>query len=154
VPPTPLYGLALSVGVALIALALIAWQFLDQRGRGESLSEEDRAHFTRQDVRRWVVSFVMLLLAAAIFAGSRMDAKVEGRPNLWFVGTWGGVFLLVILLLVFALVDWLATQSFARRHRGAIVREGLEILRDEMRLRARKPANGPVSDGGNGHPGH
>jgi hypothetical protein len=53
-----------------------------------------------------------------------------------------GVFGLVVLLLVLAMVDWSATRRYETRHREAIAREGLEILRDEMRRRAALGAAG------------
>jgi hypothetical protein len=48
---------------------------------------------------------------------------------------WLAIALLVLLLFILASFDWLATQRYARRHRRAMVREGLEIVRDEFRLR-------------------
>jgi hypothetical protein len=47
---------------------------------------------------------------------------------------------------VFAMFDWFSTRVYARRHRTAIVREGIEILRDEIKFRRARAANGRVVD--------
>ena len=79
-----------------------------------------------------------------------MEPRLPAGPNPNFIETWIGVFILVMVLLVLAMVDWLATRSYAARHRRAIVREGLEILREEMRLCALRPTNGQAVEGSNG----
>jgi hypothetical protein len=147
---TELYGMVLSLGVAAVALALLAWQWAESRSRASDVFDEDPIYFARQDVRRWVVVGVLLLLAGGVFAGSRMEPRLPAGPNPNFIETWIGVFILVIVLLVLAMVDWLATRSYATRHRRAIVREGLEILREEIRLRALRPTNGQAVEGSNG----
>jgi hypothetical protein len=136
VSPIERYSLALSLGVAGVAVGLVIWQVLERRWRPEGLADDDVKHFAYQDLRRGLVAAVMLLLAAGVYVGARLEPGVAGRPNPRYVGTWVGVLALVVLLLVLAMLDWSATRRYAARHRLAIAREGLEILRDEMRRRA------------------
>lgn len=147
---TSYYGLWLALGLAAVAVALVAWQFADRRHRGDSPSEADRAHFRGQDARRWIVAGAVTLLAAGVYLGSHLPYRRDGRPNLAFLETWLAVFLLILLLIVLAFLDWLATRRFARRHRGAIVREGMEIIRDEIRARQAQARRPPQSEGKNG----
>lgn len=143
-PGIDVFSTALALGVACVAGLLLVWQRVEGRRRGGDLSEEDAAHFARQEVRRWTVAGVMFLLAFWVFVGSRLDPRdAAGRPNPRYVQAWLGVSLLVVVLLMLAAADWLATRRYARRHRSAIVREGLEILKDEMRLRMRAKSDGP-----------
>ena len=141
---------ALAIGLACVAGLLLLWQWLEGRRRGADLSDDDAAHFARQSWRRGIVAGVMVLLAVGVFVGSRLDPRdAVGRPNVRYLQTWLGVFLLVFILFVLAVADWLATRRYARRQRYAIVREGLEILKDEMRLRLRPGPGGPTgSEGG------
>jgi hypothetical protein len=122
-------GLALSLGLAATGLGLLLWQWAESRRRSHELSAEDVSHFARQDVRRWVVAGLMVMLSAGVYLGSRMPPRLNGNPNVRFLEVWLWVILLVLVLLVLALVDWLATRRYARRHRVALLREGLDILR-------------------------
>lgn len=136
-------SLILSVAVSTVSTLLLVWLWLDRRNREAQLSKDDELHFSLQDTRRTVVAGIMFVLAAGLYAGARIDPRINGQPNVRFVELWLGIAMLVVLLLVLAMFDWVATQRYARRHRRAIVREGLEILRDEMRLRM--SARGNVS---------
>ncbi len=146
VSETRFYGLLLSLGVSVVALAMLIWQWVEHRRRGPG-QPEDAEYFARQHVRRGAVAVVLLLLAAGVFFGSRMESHREGKPNLRYIETWLGVFALILLLLLLALRDWFATRSYAFRKRSVIVREGLEILRDEIRLRRAHRGDGRVMDG-------
>ena len=136
VSPTSYYGFWLALGLIGIVGFLLLWQWKDRRNREDNLSEADRGHFWYQDVRRWVVAGTMTLLAVGIYYGSRLPYRLKGRPNLVFLETWLAVFALILILIGLAFLDWLATRNYARRHRNEIVREGMEILRDEIRFRA------------------
>ncbi len=142
---TEVSGRLLAVGVAGVSVSLVLWQAAERRRRGTDLSAEDVTHFATQDVRRWAVAVVMFLLAAGLFFGSGMNPYWPAGPNPNFVVTWLGVFVLILALMVLALLDWLATRRYAWRHRTEIVREGMRILRDEIRLRASRPPQGPAS---------
>jgi hypothetical protein len=138
-------SLVLATAVVLIAGLLGLRQFLERRSREPDLSEADARHFVRQDIRRALGVGVMLLLAAGLVVGSRLEPKVAGRTNPLFVQVWLGVFLLIFVLLFLAMLDWIATRLYARRHRREIFDERIEILRDEFRRRAGRA-------GGNGRP--
>lgn len=147
---TEFYGRILAVGVAGVAASLVLWQSAERRRRGPSLSAEDASHFARQDVRRWAVAVVMLLLAAGLHVGSGINPNRPAGPYPCFIETWLAVFALILILLVLAMLDWLATRRYAARHRTEIVREGMQILCEEMRLRAARPLNGKA-EGPNGN---
>lgn len=149
-PAREISSLILSLGVSLVAMVLLAWQRGDRARRDDALSPQDHDYFWRQDRRRAFVSVVMLLLAAGIYFGSRMDHRLNGRPNPWFLGTWLAIFWLVIVLTSTALVDWIATRHYARRIRHEMVREGVSILRDEMRARMGQAARDRETGGENG----
>jgi hypothetical protein len=151
VEQTAAASLALSVGVAAVAL-LLAWrQWREGRGRESDLSAADSAHFLRQDIRRWMGVVVMILIAVALAVGSRVEPKAAGRTNPWFVVVWLTVCVLVLVLLVLALFDWLGTSRYARRHRQAIARARRELFEEQRRRRSYRgdgdsrpdPTNGP-----------
>jgi hypothetical protein len=140
-------SLVLSAAVVLIAGFLGVRQFFDRRSREPDLSEADARHFVRQDVRRALGVGVMLLLAVGLVIGSRLEPRIAGRTNPRFVQVWLGVFFLIFVLLILAMLDWIATRVYARRHRREIFDERIEILRDEFRRRADRD-----SGKGNGRP--
>ncbi len=138
-------SLVLSSFVLLVA-ALLAWrEWLDRRDRPFELSPEDARHFGHQDRRRTLGIVVLVALAVGLVVGSRLPHKVGNQTNSLFLGIWFGVFLLISLLLFLALIDWFALRVFARRHRGQILRERIEVLKEEARRR-----KAPRGDG-NGH---
>jgi len=144
-------GLVLSAAVIVIAALLAYRQWKDRQRRETDLPEADAAHFVRQDTRRWLGAFVMILLALGLAVGMRLPHIAGGKANTRFVQVWLGVFLLIFVLLLLALLDWLAPRVYARRHRRAIVQERDETLRDLLRRRS-YPGNGqagpsnPVQD--------
>jgi O-antigen/teichoic acid export membrane protein len=84
----------------------------------------------------------MTALGLLILVGSQTSHKVGARPNPVFIAVWLIVTGLVVVLLVLAALDWQATRRYARRHRSAIVREGMELLKEEMRRRSAPPPDG------------
>ncbi|HZW32994.1 MAG TPA: hypothetical protein VFF52_19925 [Isosphaeraceae bacterium] len=151
-------SLVLSIAVAAIAVALGARQWFERAAREPSLPSEDRKHFARQDLRRWIGVALMLILAVGIFAGSRIPPSVPAFPmeegvrqgwqalagawiepvilsrvNLRFVLVWTGLILLLPALLVLALFDWLATRRYAQRQRRSMAHQRIEILRQTLR---------------------
>jgi hypothetical protein len=134
--PTATISLALAIGVTVIAGVLALRQHYERRHRETELSDADTHHFARQDLRRAVVGVVMVIVALGVAIGSRIEPKLVGRANPWFLAVWLAVFVLLFVLLWLALLDWIATWLYARRHRRAIARERLQFLRDEQRRRA------------------
>lgn len=130
---TAAVSLALSIGIVLVALALLAWLWYERRARDPELSEFDARHFKRQDFRRGLVALILLVLAFEIFVGSPMEAKVGGKKNYTFLLIWLSAFALILGLLLLAMFDWLATRLYARRHLQELARERLELLREEQR---------------------
>ena len=141
-------GMILALGVGGIGLLLVVWHWLERKHLPDSRSEEDEHYLVGQSIRRWVVSGTMILLAIGLFAGSRMEPKIGGRPNLLFLQTWLWVVLLVFLLVVIATIDWFATQIYSRRRRKAMLREGIDLIRDEIRVReAIEKQRRPIEEG-------
>ena len=126
-------SLLISSGVAMIAVFLGLRQWYEWRARETELSELDRRYFVRQDARRGLGVAVMLVIAVGLYFGSRIPPKVAGRANLTFVEVWLAIIALIIVMLVLALVDWVATRIYARRQSRSIARERLQILRETLR---------------------
>lgn len=146
-------GLALSVFVSLAAGALALRQRTERLKRDPDLSPLDARHFQSQDRRRAAGALVMFSLAAGLAAGSSLPHLAGGRSNPAFLIVWFVVFVLILLLLVLAFVDLLATRLYARRQHRALVRERLDILRDEARRRGREDGRWNASrPPGNGFP--
>lgn len=144
-------SLFLSIGIAIVAACLALWLWYERRQRDPDLSDVDLRHFMRQDLRRISVSVALLLLAVGIPWGSRLEPRIAGRINARFFVVWLAIFVLILVLLGLALVDWLATRLYARRHFQALARERLEILRDEVKRRSlhRNERNGSGDPIGN-----
>ena len=145
--PFELYGLVLSGSVVAVALVLLGWHRAERRREGWTASDADLAHFARQDRLRRVVAAVMIVLAGLILVGSRTPHQIGRRPNPLFIIVWLTTFALVLALLVLAFLDWVSIRRYARRQRGAIVRESLDLLKDELRRHAAPPTNGRSHDG-------
>ncbi|HEV3120455.1 MAG TPA: hypothetical protein VGY53_01065 [Isosphaeraceae bacterium] len=124
-----LASLVLSLVVIAIAAILAVWQAHERRERDPELSEDDALHYARQDVRRFAGAAVMTLLGIGVLVGTRINARIGGRPQrLLFAGVWLAVFLLIMILLVLAWRDWLATFAYARRHRRALAEERRNVF--------------------------
>lgn len=135
-------------GLVVLVSAGLAWrEWSDRLDRADNLSPEDARHFGHQDARRTLGLVVLVLLAAGLVVGSRVPPKLGGQTNPQFLLIWLGVFLLIFLLLTLAMIDWVALRLFARRHRNQILRERIEILREEARLKKSRETGG----NGNGH---
>jgi hypothetical protein len=139
-----LYGLALAASVIGVTLLLGGWDWVERRRLWPNPSDEDAAYFASRDVRRRIVAAIMVLMAGLVLVGSRTPHELEGRPNPLFVWVWVAAIVLVIPLLALAMVDWLAVRRHARRHRNAILREGMKLLEDELKRRAPPHTNGQV----------
>jgi hypothetical protein len=145
-----LAGLLVALAVGGVAVLLTAWQLVERSHRETGMEPEDARYFSGQDRRRAWVALVLILLAAGIYSGSHTEHVVNRRPNPTFLAVWIGVFGLVLTMIALALGDWLATRRYGLRHRKAMIREGLEILRDEMAYRMRGSGGSDEAGGING----
>src|SRR5215208_4093625 len=116
-------GLALSVGLIVVGIALAAWLHYERSHREIGLPRDDAVHFARQDVRRAAVALILAFLSVGILVGSRISPGAAGRMNPLFLQIWIGVSVLVVVLLVLAMIDWLATRAYARRHFRELAKE-------------------------------
>jgi hypothetical protein len=132
----PIAAAVLVIGVIVVAALLAVRQWYERRHRETGLSDADARHFARQDFRRAVVGVVLVLLALGVAVGSQLKHLVAGRPNAWFLGVWLAVIGLILVVVWLALLDWIGTWLYARRHRRALIRERIEFLRSERRRRA------------------
>jgi len=121
-------SLALAFGISLVALSLVLWLRLERSLRDEEMSEADRIHFSRQDVRRNAGLAILFLLAQGIAISPRLDPRARGRPNILFLLLWLAIFILLLVLLFLAFFDMAATRLYAKRHRDAILRERTDLL--------------------------
>ncbi len=129
-------SLAMSIGILVVVALLLAWLWYERRLRGFDLSEQDAAHFASQDLRRSVVALLLGAVGLGIFADSWIEPRIGGHTNPLFLLNWLAVFILLCALPVLAVLDWLATRRYARRHFNALARERMDILREELRARS------------------
>jgi hypothetical protein len=137
-------SLLLSSGIAFIALFLGLRQWYESRARDKTLSDPDRAHFIRQDVRRGLGVVVMLALALGLYLGSRVPFRAAQRPNPTFVEVWLAIIALLVVLLVLAMLDWVATRIYARRQRQLMARERQRMLREVFGSQRNQPSDHPA----------
>src|SRR5262249_26957936 len=108
-------------------------QWYERQRREPELSDADRNHFARQDLRRGLGVLIMLTLAVGLVIGSRIHPFVAGQGNLMFVTVWLNMMGLIVVLFVLAIWDGLATRQYATRHRRSLARERIEMLREVLR---------------------
>jgi len=142
-------SVAMSLGIALVAVYLGLRQWYERKAREPDLSDADREYLSRQDVRRALGVAIMLILAAGISIGSRIEPRVNGRANLAYLEVWIGVIGLLIAMVALAGLDWLATSRYARRQRRFIAEERMKLLHDAIRESAdSEPASPGRNDSG------
>ena len=129
----PSASLGLALGLFLIALFLGLRQWYERRARDVDLSAADSSHFSRQDARRYLGVAVLLAIAAIVFVTTRLAPQVEGKANPAFAELWLVVLALIVVLLALALLDWLATRGYFRRHRQEMIRESFLAIREDAR---------------------
>lgn len=122
----------LAVGVSLISLFLGLRQWYEYRARGD-LSGHDEKFYNRQNVRRWLGVTGLAVIALVMFAGSWVHPRVAGKGNVAFVVLWLAVLSLIVLTLLVALWDWVATWQYAREQRRAMLRDHVDELRVHLR---------------------
>lgn len=126
-------SVTMSLGITLVAVFLGLRQWYERRARNAELSDADRHYLHTQDLRRSVGVGVMLILAAGILIGARIEPRVNGRANLAYVAVWLSVVGLLLALVLLAGIDWLATSRYARQQRRFIAEERLRLLHDVIR---------------------
>lgn len=150
-------SLLLAIAVAVVALLLALRLWWERQSRDAYLTAADRRHFFFQDLRRGFGLILMAYLAFGVYVGSRLPTFVmepavsrpaaqgndaaglmgrtplERHPNRQFLAVWIGVFASTLLLLGLAVVDWIATRRYARRHRDEMDRQRLALFRDTIR---------------------
>jgi hypothetical protein len=129
-----------SGGVFVISLALIFWLRFERSRRDPDLDEADRLYFSRQDRRRDIGLAVLLILAQGFAIAPGIEFRVQAEPSLIFIVFWLAIFVLVLVLLGIALLDILATRTYAKRHRAAILEER-RVLVKQLEQLARKQRN-------------
>lgn len=132
-------GLALAVGVIVVALILGIRNETERLRRSGDLSEADARHFRRQDSRRRRVGILLALTGGLMITGLLMRPRTADLARLWGV-IWLAVGVVVILTTILAVIDWFAIQAYANRGRRRLVRERLEAIQAErQRLRGDEP---------------
>ena len=66
-----------------------------------------------------------------MFVTTRLAPQVEGKANPAFAELWLIVLALIVVLLGLALLDWLATRVYFRRHRQEMIRESFRAIRED-----------------------
>lgn len=144
-------GLALSLVVLAAAAFMARRQWAERGRRSTTLGEDDARHFARQDIRRFLGTALMAILAAGIAFGSRLGPIRDRAEARFFARTWVAIAVLCAALLGLALADWLATHAYARRHRRALADERRALMEEEVRRRAVPRDGRPGSNGSLGH---
>jgi hypothetical protein len=133
-------SLTMSLGIVLIASFLGLRQWYERRARESNLSDLDRRYLHRQDMRRSAGVAVMLLLAAGISIGGRIEPRINGRANVVYLEVWLAVIALLVFMVILAGLDWLATSRYARRQRRFIAEERMKLLHEVIRESAANDA--------------
>jgi hypothetical protein len=141
----PSASLGLALGIVLIAMFLGLRQWYERRARDNDLSAADHAHFAWQDARRYFGVAVLMAIAAIVAVTTRLAPNVEGKANPAFAELWLIVLALIVVLLGLALLDWLATRVYFRRHRREMIRESFRGVRENASHSP--PENGKQSQG-------
>ena len=121
-------------GIVSVAIFLGLWQWFDRRARGSEMDLEDRQFFRNQDIRRGVGIIAMGLLAVTIALVPLGGALASTRAQvLWQTGVVTALVVLILTLLVLALLDWMATHRYARRHRRELADEHSKLMLEVIR---------------------
>ncbi len=132
-------GTVLAVAVTSLAVWFAGRQWLERKRRPEGLSAADLAYFRGKDHRRLAGSLVMGMVAAGMAVGLVVDPRRDVEAARVWVAAWSTVLCLLLVLLALASWDWLALQSYARRHRLALRRERDVLMNDLARLSRQPP---------------
>ena len=150
--PGAILGLILAV-MTLAAAAILAYrQWADRRRRGSDLPAADARYFAWQDLRRGTGTALMAALAVGMVIAIRLGPPRDRPAARLLARTWIGVCALVVAVLALALLDWVATTAYGRRHRRALARQHLAGLEAELRRHAGRRRGGPGTNGLPGKP--
>lgn len=142
-------ALILALGLLALAGVLVYLRWAERRGRAGDLPAIEARHFARKDARRLAVAATLVLIAFGLVVGTRIDYRADRASGRLFGAVWLVVCGLVLLLLLLAFADWLASTEDARRRRRALIEEHRAMLADLARRYG--SARGPEApDGGNG----
>jgi uncharacterized membrane protein len=141
---------ALSAGLSLIATFLGLRQWYEQRARPTPLPPADAEHYARQDRRRWAGVVALGAISICALLGSRTSSRVDGKGNPAFVLIWVGVLGLILVLMVLAMTDWMATRRLALRHRKQLLRDSIDAIRRDRDGKENRPSPPAQDEGKNG----
>ncbi len=176
--PLVFMGYLLGIGLGLAASGLV-WHQLRHRDGREALekTDQDRTYFRNQDRRRalgialMILASLALLIASTIYpgrvgagearadvdGGARADADGGARADgpepdpryLVFASLWLLVAFTVVLLLILAFLDSVATYKFARRQEFLLKTSRRLTLEQvfEQHRREQRAARGPLQNG-------
>jgi hypothetical protein len=130
---------ALAAGLSLIAAFLGLRQWFERKARSDDLSPMDLAFYSSQDKRRWGGVVALGIIALLALVGSRTPVRIEGRGNLLFVVVWVVVMAVLVVLLILAMTDWMATRRYERRRSKQLFLDSIEQVRRERRRIDRAP---------------
>lgn len=122
-------------------------QWLEVRARPPDLDDADRTYHRGKDIRRFLGSALMTVMAALMIAATRINPRASlalGRLWGWL---WIAILALVVVMLAIAFLDWRANTRYAVRHRRALLAE----QRDFFASLKRGSAPRQTSNGSNGH---
>ncbi len=132
--------------VLATAFGVRLWQARRHRFE-EAVSEDDTRHYASRDRRRAGVATVLALIGLGMIATTGIDARRSPADARLWGWSWLGILALTIVLLVLALLDWLATVSYARRQVRALAEEHRSLLTEAIRHHAsRHDGQGPPDD--------
>ena len=142
-----LASLALAGLVLLVAVLLGYREWRDRQRRPWDLADEDLDHFQRRDRRRSAGLSVLCILAVGIVVGSRTPPRIGPQPNSAFLLIWLGIFALISLLLMLAMLDWVDLRRYAQHKKKAIGREHLAIIQADIdQWKAKQGEGGEAPD--------
>ena len=110
--------MALVTGIFSLLVAAFGWYYMFYSRGATNLSGIERQENNRKRHRlRQAGGFVMLLLAIAMYAGFN-SVDPQASPSA-FVSIWLGVFVLLLVTVVLAMIDLRLTWKLRHRQRAA-----------------------------------
>jgi hypothetical protein len=129
-----------TLGILLVAVFLVLWQWFDRRSRDPHSSPEDRDFFRSQDRRRLFGVGVMTVLAVLLpflpSSGDPKETTLFGALALFLVCG------LILVLLALAFLDGLATRRYARRQLSSLAQERAKLMLEAIVGRAGSSGSG------------